>query len=137
MSAKSGQLQFDENAALWPAPPVLAEALRQRDWQALFVAHRDVWADARPLLFGHALLEKLVQPRKAITAHVWLLPEDSEVEPAILATLSVAKLGCKPFVPLPVLGIPGWWPGNAAPGFYDDAALFQYPKENGGLRAAV
>ena len=128
---------FDENAALWPAPPVLAEALRRRDWQALFVTHRDMWSAAQPLLFGHALLEKLVQPRKPITAHVWLLPEDAEAQSGVLATLSIARLVCKPFLPLPVLGIPGWWPGNAVPGFYDDAAVFRHANENGGPRAAV
>jgi len=33
----------------------------------------------------------------------------------------------KPFVPLPVLGVPGWWPANAEPGFYDDAQVFRPP----------
>jgi len=26
---------------------------------------------------------------------------------------------------LPVLGIPGWWPANEAPSFYDDPAVFR------------
>jgi hypothetical protein len=26
-----------------------------------------------------------------------------------------------------VLGVPGWWPGNEEPGFYDDAAVFRRP----------
>ena len=128
---------FDENAALWRAPPILADALRRRDWPALFVRHRDLWADARSLLFGHALLEKLVQPRKPITAHVWLLPEDTDPEPVGVATLTSARLGHRPFLPLPVLGIPGWWPGNAVPGFYDDAAVFRRANENGDQKAAV
>lgn len=128
---------FDENAALWHAPRPMAEALRRRDWQALFVTHRDGWAQARPVLFGHALLEKLVRPRKPITAHVWLLPDDSEAQSGALATLSVDTLRRKPFLPLPVLGVPGWWPDNAAPGFYDDAAVFRPWNENGGPKAAV
>ena len=28
------------------------------------------------------------------------------------ADLSAGKLAAKPFVPLPVLGVPGWWPEN-------------------------
>ena len=128
---------FDENAALWCAAPLLVQALRRRDWRALFVTHREVWAETRPLLFGHALLEKLVQPRKPITAHVWLLPDGAGPEPGALATLTEARLGSKPFAPLPVLGIPGWWPDNTAPGFYDDAAVFRRPHENGGPKAAV
>jgi len=28
-------------------------------------------------------------------------------------------------VPLPVLGVPGWWAGNEAPDFYADAQVFR------------
>ena len=28
-------------------------------------------------------------------------------------------------LPLPVLGIPGWWPENEKEDFYDDAAVFR------------
>ena len=28
-------------------------------------------------------------------------------------------------LPLPVLGIPGWWPANENPGFYADTAVFR------------
>ena len=31
----------------------------------------------------------------------------------------------KPFVPLPVLGVPGWWDQNMQPGFYDDPQVFR------------
>ena len=40
-----------------------------------------------------------------------------ELQPACLVT--------KPFVPLPVLGIPGWWPGNENFSFYDDSLVFR------------
>jgi hypothetical protein len=46
------------------APPALWEALVARDWHALFVTRRALWSEARLLVFGHALLEKLVTPRK-------------------------------------------------------------------------
>ena len=119
---------FDENAALWAAPSLLVEPLRQRDWRALFVTHRRAWAASPPpLLFGHALLEKLVNPRKAITAHVWVLPSGVQPEPGALASLSPAALAGKPFLPMPVLGVPGWWASNEAPSFYDDAAVFRRP----------
>ncbi len=119
---------FDENAALFPATTVIADALRQRDWQALFVTHRSAWAASPPpLLFGHALLEKLVHPRKAITAHVWILPSDAQLEHDALDSLSASALADKPFLPLPVLGVPGWWPGNEEPGFYSDTAVFRRP----------
>jgi Protein of unknown function (DUF3025) len=108
------------------APPVLLDALRQRDWQALFATHRAAWAEARLELFGHALIEKLLRPRKAITAHVWVVPPNIGAMSIWLAgSLTAEQLAAKPFLPLPVLGVPGWWAPNEAPGFYRDTAVFR------------
>jgi Protein of unknown function (DUF3025) len=111
---------FDENGALWPAaPPRLSRALTTRDWHALFVTHRALWRDHHFEIFGHALLEQLATaPRKALTAHV-LLADSLALTPTQWAT--------KPFLPLPVLGIPGWWPANEDPAFYDDPQVFRPP----------
>jgi Protein of unknown function (DUF3025) len=110
---------FDENAALLQAPRLLFDALCAHDWHALFVTQRAAWHDAQLTLFGHALLEKLTRPRKAITAHVCLVAADDP------ATLTPEWLTSKPFLPLPVLGVPGWWSGNEDAAFYDDAAVFR------------
>ena len=109
---------FDENGALWPAaPPCLAEALAARDWHALFITHRALWREQRFEIFGHALLQQLTTaPRKGLTAHVLL---------ADPLSLSPAQWASKPFLPLPVLGIPGWWPANEEPAFYDDGRVFR------------
>ena len=40
-------------------------------------------------------------------------------------SLTAEYLAQKPFVPLPVLGVPGWWAANAAPDFYDDPKVFR------------
>lgn len=122
---------FDENAALLQAPDMLWEALAARDWQQLFTGLRPLWAQSRLTLFGHALLEKLVLPRKAITAHVYRVP--LELAPAALDAwlaqdLAAKRLAAKPFTPLPVLGVPGWWPANREPSFYDDAQVFRPPR---------
>lgn len=117
---------FDENAAILQAPAALGEALRSRHWQALFVDQRSLWQSARLALFGHALLEKLMQPRKAITAHVWLVEDLSD--DAVASSLAPARLAAKDFLPLPVLGVPGWWPDNEIPAFYDDAEVFRTPR---------
>ena len=116
---------FDENAALWQAPAVLVNALRQRDWRALFVTHRAAWQDARPTLFGHALMEKLTRPRTAITAHLWLVPEGVDLQAHLIEALTPERLAGKPYLPLPVLGVPGWWPANRDASFYDDASVFR------------
>ncbi len=110
---------FDENGALWlDAPALLAQALAARDWHALFITQRALWQQQRRFeVFGHALLEQLATaPRKGLTAHVLL---------ADPLTLSPAQWAAKPFLPLPVLGIPGWWPANEEPAFYDDGQVFR------------
>jgi Protein of unknown function (DUF3025) len=118
---------FDENAALLQAPAVLAEALQRRDWGAVFITHRLLWAEAKLTLFGHALMEKLVRPRKGITAHVWLLPPGDDLDGLLLESLKPEVLAQKPFHPLPVLGVPLWWPGNDDLDFYQDQTVFRAP----------
>lgn len=118
---------FDENGALWWAPDELTQALRARRWHDLFVQQRQSWRAVRVTLFGHALLEKLVSPRKAITAHVWCLGtgtgSDLGDAPERFAMADWdAALG---LTPLPVLGVPGWDSTNDSPGFYDDPAVFR------------
>jgi hypothetical protein len=126
---------FDENAVLLQAPEPLWQALRSREWTRLFVGLRPLWAQARLLLFGHALQEKLVVPYKSITGHVYREPvplalgDDLAAWDAWLAArLDAAELATKPFTPLPVLGVPGWWPANDDPGFYADAGVFRPPR---------
>ena len=121
---------FDENDAVLDAPAALWKALAARDWHSLFVTQRALWAEARLLVFGHALLEKLTSPRKAVTAHVLLPPPRAEglsvLDDRVLArSLDADYLVQKPFVPLPVLGVPGWWPENESPDFYTDAKVFR------------
>jgi hypothetical protein len=114
---------FDENAALLQAPRSLVDALRARDWSKLFLTLRADWSSAQLVIFGHALLEKLMQPRKAITAHVWIIDEIDD--PAIAASLTRERLSSRPFLPLPVLGVPGWWSTNASADFYEDPDVFR------------
>ncbi|MGJ7511959.1 DUF3025 domain-containing protein [Variovorax sp. GT1P44] len=122
---------FDENGAVLDAPPALWDALLARDWQRLFVDQRALWREARLLVFGHALLEKLRTPRKPATAHVLIAPHAGRsiagTDADIASALDPAHLARKPFTPLPVLGVPGWWAPNEAPDFYDDARVFRAP----------
>ncbi|GAB4213188.1 MAG: hypothetical protein Fur007_06880 [Rhodoferax sp.] len=124
---------FDENGAVLQAPPALWTALHQRDWAVLFGPLRGLWREARLTLFGHALMEKLVKPRKSITAHVYQAPQaiDSiaDLDDWLAQDLVPKKLAGKPFAPLPVLGVPQWWAANADPAFYADAQIFR-PRRN-------
>jgi hypothetical protein len=120
---------FDENGALLQAPAALWDALLARDWLRLFVGLRPLWAQARVLVFGHALLEKMVRPRKDITAHVWRVPcpgdAIAEVDGRLAGQLTAECLARKPFTPLPLLGVPGWSPQNQDFSFYDDPLVFR------------
>jgi hypothetical protein len=120
---------FDENGALLAAAPPLWEALVAREWRRLFVELRPLWREARLLVFGHALLEQLATPRKGLTAHVWLadaaLESGAAADAWLAARCTAPVLAGKPFTPLPVLGVPGWWPENENFSFYDDSLVFR------------
>lgn len=120
---------FDENAALLHAPDALWDALAAREWTRLFGELRPFWREAQLVIFGHAALEKLVTPYKSITAHVWRVAipwtSTAELDAWLAHDLTAAKLAAKPFVPLPVLGVPGWWPANEDPVFFADAQVFR------------
>lgn len=120
---------FDENGAVLHAPDALWQALLAREWRRLFVDLRPLWAQAQLVIVGHALLEKLVAPRKDMTAHVWCTPAPagdlSVLDDWLTTQLTEERLAAKPFTPLPVLGVPGWWPANQNFSFYDDSLVFR------------
>lgn len=121
---------FDENGALMQGAPALTQALAARDWPGLFVTGRALWADAGFIVVGHALLEQLAhKPRKPLCAHVWCRDggwaASLQQRAAWHGDISAADLQPKPFHPLPVLGVPGWWPANERADFYADATVFR------------
>ena len=127
--ARDALTVFDENAALMQAPDALWDALVRKDWHALFGSLRPLWKETHLQLFGHALLEKLVHPRAAITAHVYRVETQvgaqSNWDPWLGAHLQSYALANKAFAHLPVLGVPGWWSANELPDFYDDVSVFR------------
>ena len=143
VGAQRGRLRdsitvLDENGGLLLAPQALCDALRLRRWQELFVARRALWEQARFLPIGHALLEKLVQPRKAITAHVICVPLEQAPRLASLAEADgwldhqlrtqSCNLASKPYLSIPILGIPDWCLQNQNFSFYDDSLVFRAPR---------
>jgi hypothetical protein len=115
---------FDENAALWQPSLELEQALRARNWKKLFVELKCQWQDKPLLLIGHALMEKLLQPRKDITAHIWLIPHDKSLSRWI-CELDASFFSQKNWLPMPILGIPNWYWANQEEGFYDDPQVFR------------
>jgi hypothetical protein len=122
---------FDENVVLMHAPDDIWAALQARDWLKLFVDLREQWQHVHLVLFGHALLEKLVTPYKSITGHVYRVDSEinsyneAELDAWLVHDLQPAKLATKPYEPLPILGVPGWWEANADRVFYEDTNVFR------------
>lgn len=125
---------LDENGALLDAPAALWNALVDRDWHRAFVQLRPAWSEARVWVVGHALLEKLASPRKDLTAHVWCEPcplaSLEQADEWLAARCQPERLAAKPFMPLPLMGIPGWDPANENFSFYDDSLVFR-PRRTG------
>lgn len=119
---------FDENALLIQPSDALWAALTEHRWQDALISLRREWAHTRLWTFGHAALEKAVRPYKSITVHLWRVPQAvraAEIDAWLAEDLSAAKLAQKPFSPLPLLGVPGWWPANEIVDFYDDRSVFR------------
>ncbi|HEV2612449.1 MAG TPA: DUF3025 domain-containing protein [Noviherbaspirillum sp.] len=128
---------FDENASLViVTDESQVVALQEHQWRQIFIQNRSTFGNTWDVnLLGHALMEKLVVPYKAITAHAYIvrvdhtyfaLPQkqrmhflDNQISQSLSDSLSTAD-----FTPLPVLGLPGWWPEQSND-FYDDAAVFR------------
>lgn len=128
---------FDENAAIVVyRDPEFAAALRSHDWKTVFTApHVRFGREWDVQLFGHALLEKLVMPYKAATAHALLVCADDEfflrseegkcgwIDDAA-STFLAGGFTTAMLTPLPVAGVPGWWPGQDT-AFYEDVSVFR------------
>ncbi|MDY7546467.1 DUF3025 domain-containing protein [Glaciimonas sp. CA11.2] len=142
-AARDAATIFDENAAFLvvregPVGGILVAALREHHWSEAFVSQRPTFsaADAQVWLFGHALVEKLVNPYKAITAHTFILvaPDSffsqdinarrSWIDQRIAAHLVAHGMTIGQLTPLPVLGVPDWC-ANQDQAFYDDVAVFR------------
>ncbi|WP_369951837.1 DUF3025 domain-containing protein [Limnohabitans sp. TS-CS-82] len=132
---------FDENVVLMHASDEVWAALQARDWLKLFVYLRDQWQHVHLVLFGHALVEKLVTPYKSITGHVYRVAnevnphDEAALDAWLVQDLQPAKLATKPFEPLPVLGVPGWCADNAERAYYEDTNVFR-PKRELAIKAS-
>ena len=124
---------WDENLAVIVDCAVdgrLETLLAQADWTALFQTHRSYWAKSwQVYCFGHALLEKLMSPYKAITAHTIVLDTYEDLDQLLAQGVSSAMSPAM-FRPLPVMGIPGWDTAQDQDDFYQDTSVFRRPRSN-------
>ena len=110
------------------------EALVARDWRRAFVGCRAAWAgEIQVLVCGHAILEKFLSPYKALTAHALYLHSSgpkpiAEIDALLADALLSGELlsATGDLSPLPLMGIPGWWPaGPQDEDFYLDQSVFR------------
>lgn len=140
---------FDENGAiLVTKDKSVAAALKDFDWQNALVNPRATWHNpaaiseqesSQVIIFGHALLEQLITPRKPLCSHTLIIEVGDEYFAKDLAgrldyldgILStrlndwlVAGATPRDLSPLPILGVPHFW-DNGDASFYDDVFVFR------------
>jgi hypothetical protein len=114
---------FDEGGAIVVcADAELVGMLRAGRWKELFWTQRARLGTAmRCLVLGHAVMEQALEPRPGITCKVMTIPQgDADAQAALLLpSLSSPK----DLAPLPVFGLPGWYPQDER--FYEDTRYFR------------
>ena len=116
------------------------QLLQHHQWQQLFVAQRSQWgSQISAITFGHAIYEKALAPYIGFTAKAWLQPvsadffqQSAQQQMQALDRLLAERLSDpqqltqpRDLSALPVLGVPGWWPDNVDPAFYDNRDYFR------------
>ena len=119
------------------------EALLQRNWSDAFQNTKSKQY-VHHVLCGHAMLEKYMSPYKSMTAKALLvrvsadlmaLPREEllvELDTRLADLMLAGEILDKPayLTPLPLAGIPGWWPGQQQNDeFYADQLVFRPPPE--------
>jgi hypothetical protein len=131
---------FDEGGMIVAsADQEMTAPLRGFRWKELFRERRETLATRMEFfLFGHAIMEQCLRAFIGLTAKALVI----EVEPSFFGAPLGDKIShldarvAQHFMasriasprdldPVPVLGIPGWWPENEAPGFYDNERYFR------------
>ena len=136
---------FDEGGvAVMSSDPALLQLIVDFEWKALFWHRRaELERHVRFHAFGHALLEKALEPHLGIVAKTVFLPVASPPVHAALASAVDQALAThfaersrfaspRKMAPMPVLGVPGWHPGTAAEAFYEDRNHFRPRHPPGG-----
>ena len=125
---------IDENGLLLACTDELWNALEAKDWHKAFVELKEEWQSSTAVVFGHALMEKLLTPYKGICAHVIRIPQPSDafslktIDNWLSQFLCEEHLATKPYIPVPIFGIPGWHAEQHEADFYQDKTVFRPPR---------
>jgi hypothetical protein len=132
---------FDESGVVVACgDPGLETLLRGFRWKELFWARREeVRARMRFFVFGHGLCEAAMRPYVGMTGKGVILSVESgwfgavardqlrDLDRALAETVADPRrmASARELAPVPLLGVPGWWPANESEGFYDNSDYFR------------
>jgi Protein of unknown function (DUF3025) len=120
---------FDEGGAIVQCDDAsVVSLLKGLEWKKLFWDNRHTAVKAmRVVVFGHAVLEKALEPWPGIACKVIVAPADADPDSAARAWLAALPADASPRLmpPLPIFGFPGWHADNGRAGFYDDTRYFR------------
>ena len=135
--ARDAATLLDESGLLLACDDArLPRLLRAHAWRELFVGERDAVRErCRAVVVGHALLDKLRHPYRAITAKALVLafppgtlPEHGNVEAidaAAAPRIAGADFAPDLLTPLPVAALPGWDAEGLGERLFDDVSVFR------------
>jgi len=132
LPASDAATLFDESGlVLSGEDDSLAKLLAARRWREACITRRADWRHLKVHIIGHAVLEKLLTPWTGITAKCLFIKTLPEIDLKSLDA-AIAEQWRENVIPdkstlfpLPVLGIPGWWPANEDAAFYADQRVFR------------
>ncbi len=111
--------------------------IASHNWPNVFVSRKADWHDSiRPVIFGHALYEMLLTPFIGLTAKVTIIDVDKKHDVNALSNSDIDDMVLslfetnnhlekkRPWLPLPLLGIPGWAHQTQDSAFYSNTDYF-------------
>ena len=120
---------FDEGGAIVQSDDAhLISLLEGFEWKKLFWENRErVVRSMRIVVFGHAVLEKALEPWPGITCKAIVVHPRAQPDRAARDWLAGLAPDASPRLmpPLPIFGFPGWHAENTRAAFYDDTRYFR------------
>lgn len=113
---------FDEGGAIVVCRDDVSALVRESRWKTLFLERHE---DLRIVVLGHAVLEQALAPYPGMTCKVVFAQPGEDLDERCAQWIARHPQSPRDLPPLPIMGYPGWYPGNGVPGFYDDARVFR------------